>query len=40
MARLAADVVYAGDSPRIIKHLNGMVRVIRYAGRQAIVLGV
>ena len=39
-ARLAADVVCAGDSPRIIMHLNGMVRAIRDAGRQAIVLNV
>jgi hypothetical protein len=39
MARLAADVVCAGDSPRI-KHLNGMVRAIQDTGRQAIVLGL
>jgi hypothetical protein len=37
---LSVDVVRAGDSPRIIKHLNGMVRAIRDAGRQALVLGV
>ena len=38
--RLATDVVYAGDSPRMIKQLNGMVWAVRDAGRLAIVLGV
>jgi hypothetical protein len=38
-ARLSADVVCAGDILRIIKHLNGMVRAIRDAGRQATLHG-
>jgi hypothetical protein len=38
--RLAADVGCAGDIPRIIKYLNGLVRTIRDAWRQALVFGV
>jgi hypothetical protein len=36
--RVAADVVCASDSPRIIIDLDGMVRAARDAVRQAIVL--